>query len=288
MTQFLIDNSKLQEYIYFLSVKVPTYIVGKIRGNLIRTHWGRGLNNFGDCLSPLILKHYGFTPVYAQVKDSDIILAGTILQWIQKDYKGIILGSGADNVKLTFPKAKILAVRGKLTKSNIQNYNGDLILGDPGLIMNFVLPNHIKKRNEIGIIPHFVDQNCDIVHLWEEKFGDRCKIINVLHPVKKVINEIKACNYILSSSLHGLVIADAFSIPNARFVNRKTMPTRFYDYKFHDYYSSIDSELVTIEANGSESYEYLISQMNLHSEKVKEVQMQLNNLFRELKHHMGK
>ncbi len=64
---------------------------------------GRGLNNFGDCLQPDILKHYGFTPVYVPQRKSDVVLAGSILQWIPSDYKGIIIGTGGDAKITTSP-----------------------------------------------------------------------------------------------------------------------------------------------------------------------------------------
>lgn len=276
---------KLKEYIYYITVKAPSIFLGRLRGNLVRTHWGRGLNNFGDCLSPYILKHYGFTPVYSQVKDSDIIMAGTILQWIPKDFSGIIIGSGADDIRLEFPNAKILALRGKLTKENLSTDNQNLILGDPGLIMNYVFPKNVHKKYELGIVPHFVDKNCEIVKKWETKFGNKCKVINVLQSARIVIKEIKACRNIISSSLHGLIIADAFNIPNLRFVNRTTMPSDFYDYKFKDYYSSLESELITLEATGDESFENLLAQMELHTEQVESIQAQLNQLYLSLPIH---
>jgi len=106
----------IKEILYYLFVKLPGIIRGKISGNLIYVHWGKGLGNFGDCLSPEILRYYGFTPVYAQYINSDIILAGTVLQEIPKQFKGIILGAGADNVKLEFPFAKYLELEVCLQK----------------------------------------------------------------------------------------------------------------------------------------------------------------------------
>lgn len=43
---------------------------------------------------------------------ADIVLAGSILQWINPNYTGLIVGTGGDDVQFTFPKAKVLAVRG--------------------------------------------------------------------------------------------------------------------------------------------------------------------------------
>lgn len=41
---------------FYFFCTLPRIIWGKLHGNLVRVHWGRHLNNFGDCLTPDILK----------------------------------------------------------------------------------------------------------------------------------------------------------------------------------------------------------------------------------------
>ena len=43
---------------FYFFCTLPRIIWGKLHGNLVRVHWGRHLNNFGDCLTPDILKYY--------------------------------------------------------------------------------------------------------------------------------------------------------------------------------------------------------------------------------------
>lgn len=274
----------LKETLYAIFKKYPSWIIGLIKGNAIKTHWGRTKNNFGDCLSPYILRHYGFTPVYCQQKDSEIVMAGTILQWLPKNYEGIVFGTGCDDLKIDLRHAKILGVRGKLTKNNLpKNIQNSVFLGDPGLIMNTVFPKSLKKKYKLGIVPHFVDEDCEVINIWIKKFKEPVVVINVLRDAKTVIQEIKQCEYIVSSSLHGLIIADAFDIPNVRFVNRKTMPTYFYDYKFDDYYSSLDSFTNTIEATGQENINDIINECRLHSDNVSQLQEKLDKQLKKLK-----
>lgn len=271
----------IKEIVYYFVKRLPLIIKGKyITHNVVKSHWGRGLNNFGDCLQPDILKYYGLTPVYVpDIGQSDAILAGSILQWITPKYSGYIIGTGGDSMKYLFPNAKILAVRGKLTLSNIQGDTSHIKMGDPGLLMSYVYPQACKVKYKLGIIPHFVDKDGDIIKKWKEKFGPNVLFIDVLRSPRKVINEIKQCAAIVSSSLHGLIIADAFHIPNMRFVDRKTMPTSFYDYKFDDYYSSLDCESCFIEVDGSETVEELIGFTTVKSiVKIKSLQEDLNEL----------
>jgi pyruvyltransferase len=273
-----------KEIFYAVFNKYPSWIKGIILGNAIKIHWGRSENNFGDCLAPYILRHYGYTPVYSQQQDSDIVLVGSILQWIPKSYKGIIFGTGGDNELYNFPNAKIIGVRGKLTLRNIRTEKiGNIILGDPGLIVNKVFPKPVKKEFYLGIIPHFVDEDHEKIISLKKKYGENVLFINVLRDAKKVIEDIKKCEYIASSSLHGLITADAFDIPNIRFVIRETMPTYFYDYKFDDYYSSLNTKIDEIELSGNESVEDFILKCKSHSKEVEKLQIGLDNLFKNLK-----
>ena len=271
-----------KEILFYLCITIPNIIIGKINRNIIYVHWGRGLNNFGDCLSPYILKHYGLTPVYVSNNNkSNIILAGTILQWISNNYSGYIVGTGGDNKRYSFPMAKICAVRGKLTLNNVNDSGkSKIILGDPGLLMPYIYKPITQKKYMLGIIPHFVDHNEHFLQLWKQRFkSQRVRFINVLDPPYKVISEIQKCKHIISSSLHGLIIADAYHIPNIRFICRKTMPTKFYDYKFEDYYSSLDCVDTYIEITGKESFDELIEATSLKPQnKIKELQKSLNAL----------
>lgn len=132
-----------RELLYYFFNRLPKIIIGKyITHNLVKIHWGRSLNNFGDCLQPLIARHYGLLPVYvSNYQKSDLILQGSILQLVSSDYSGIILGTGGDDFKYRFDKAQILGVRGELTKENIEDVvNKRIVLGDAGLLMKVILP----------------------------------------------------------------------------------------------------------------------------------------------------
>lgn len=145
---------------FYFFCTLPRIIWGKLHGNLVRVHWGRHLNNFGDCLTPDILKYYGMTPAYiSSNEEADIILAGTILQWVKPSFNGYIVGTGGDRGKIpSFPYAKIKAVRGKYTRDCL-NLSSDVLLGDPGLLMSYIYSSHVEQIYELGIILHFVDKD---------------------------------------------------------------------------------------------------------------------------------
>ena len=63
-------------------------------GNLIHAYWYNKVTNFGDMITPLLLKKYGFTPVLTSMNKAQIVSTGSILQDLSEDYSGYIVGSG--------------------------------------------------------------------------------------------------------------------------------------------------------------------------------------------------
>lgn len=259
------DKNTIKELIYLVTVRIPAILYGKyIAKNLVRVHWGRGLHNFGDCLQPATLRYYGLTPVYVTSLDkSDIVMAGSILQWLSPDYTGYIIGTGGDRMSYSFPQAKVVGVRGKLTQQLLSPRGGvtDCLIGDCGVLMRLVYPKNVrKKKYKVGIMPHFVDLNNQAVRQIKEINKGELTVISPLGNPNKIIGKIKECEHIISSSLHGLIIADAFGIPSRRWVDRETMPdVDFFDFKFRDYYSSIDIEENPISLSGDETIGDLIA-----------------------------
>jgi len=60
-------------------------------------------------------------------------------------------------------------------------------------------------------------------------------MIDLRQSVTTVTAQIRACKHIISSSLHGLIVADAFQIPNSRMIVTDGIIGK--NHKFEDYYS---------------------------------------------------
>ena len=72
------------------------------------------------------------------------------------------------------------------------------------------------------------------------------KAINPRDEPLKVVAEIGACRRIVTSSLHGMVVADAFGIPRrVEISNVLRTETEGGDFKFRDYSLAIHSPFVT-------------------------------------------
>lgn len=273
-----------KDVFYFFRKKAIYIICGKIKKNLIYAFWGKSINNFGDLLTPLILKHYGLTPVHAYPNKAQIVSVGTLLGYMSNDFKGIIMGTGINNPSLKpFNNAVVVGLRGKLTQDAIGLNSGySIVLGDPGLLASRIFPKRENKRWKLGIVPHLSELQHPIVKKWEAEFSDEVKIINVLRNPEIVIKEIDACEHIISSSLHGLIIADSLEIPNIRYI----MPDASnYEYehnyfRFDDYYSVLEVTHEFIAIKGDETERELMVKFRTDFSMLEPIKDNLDEMLR--------
>lgn len=130
----------------------------------------------------------------------------------------------------TAQKLQFLAVRGPLTASYLDL--DKIALGDPGIFANELVGNDIPKTHKVGVIPHLSHR----AYLSDGRLAGIDGVIRIdpkTADYMSVIERIASCEYILSSSLHGLIIADALSIPNTwidPFGINRMAKMKYYDY----------------------------------------------------------
>lgn len=215
--------------------------------------WGE-VPNFGDRLMPLVIKHY-FPEIKLKavsLDNAELIGIGSLLTFFNgwkfkhllyngKNNPRIIWGSGMltpiENINI--PNSKIVSVRGKMSQE-LMNLQEKTILGDPGLLMSEVIPKQAQIE-KILIIPHYKDLNNEKL----KKFYDdtRFEIIDVREDPEKVVTKISSASFILSSSLHGLIIADSYKIPNVLY----NISGNMNFFKYDDYYSAINREKLVVD-----------------------------------------
>lgn len=225
--------SHISESIKFYSSNSPLIHYWDYKQN-----WGDSINKF---LFESILGRDVFVSnqVFNLKNQEKITGIGSILGSSLKNYS--IWGSGflSDNHSLINKPNHVLAVRGKLTSKKIKELFGiySPSLGDPGLLFKEFYNPNLKKKYPIGIIPHFKELDLPILIDLKRKYGDDIHIISPMMDIFKFADEVKQCEKILSSSLHGLVLAESYEIPTARIVISDRLIGG--DYKFEDYYSGV-------------------------------------------------
>lgn len=204
-------------------------------------------NNLGDDLNiPLIEELTGkkiFLKKDVGVKRHLLCIGSIIESYTSAD--SIIWGSGAmfGTDPITHKPAKVYAVRGLLTKNYLESQGVKCpdIFGDPAILMPLVYLPKSTKKYKLGIIPHIIEQEHPlIINLKSRELCDVCIIdFKNYSDWHSVIDLICSCERILSSSLHGLIISNAYGIPN-KWMKLSDKILGGY-FKFLDYFSAISN-----------------------------------------------
>lgn len=221
-----------------------TTAFGKIKKN----NWGDDLNVYlFKMITPQKIHFVPFDRLYFAPNVKRYSLIGSIIGDYNLD-NTVIYGSGAitSNPELKGNPEKVLSVRGPLTRDVLLRNGIDCpeVYGDPALLLPLVYKPQIKKNNKIGIIPHYRTLETD----WQEnewlsslKRSYDIVVIDMSKYEKwtDIIDFICSCNIILSESLHGLIVAECYSIPSVWVeIIPHNLPWE-WDFKFNDFYFSI-------------------------------------------------
>jgi pyruvyltransferase len=190
--------------------------------------------NFGDALTPYLVKKI-FNADAAFVdqfyENKFIMMTGSMLNWDCPN--AVVWGCGIANASDTVPKKDIRLVRGPIScaKTIAEIPDTCPAIGDPALVLpDYYTPKKITNSN-ITVVPHYVDYLA--VKKYVEKFNLDWRIVDLLGPVEDVIDQIVSSEKVYSSSLHGMITANAYGVP-AAWVNFSDKiggdGTKYYDY----------------------------------------------------------
>ncbi|MFD1333596.1 polysaccharide pyruvyl transferase family protein [Methylopila musalis] len=209
--------------------------------------WGvpaGGTVNVGDEIGRYISEFVSRKKVeWANLAECNLLSAGSTISWLHRSQhlskrteKCFVWGTGlmsGQEVKQN-EKIEFCSVRGYLTKTMIETTN-NLGVGDPGILISELWPYQGGKKHKLGIIPHWKQLENPFIRAFAEKIGG--KIIDVTSPdIKGTIHEIASCERIVSSSLHGVIFADSYGVPNIWMKTKAIHGGR--SWKFYDYFTS--------------------------------------------------
>lgn len=206
--------------------------------------------NFGDELNVYLLEALTGKKV---VSASETLFSGPrylVIGSIIENYSSadsIIWGSGVidgNNNHLSASPKMVCAVRGKMSRDFLKKNDVDCpeVYGDPALLLPLVYTPQVSKKYKYGIIPHVCDINNPIIQKFLFENGKEVHLISFANygDWHSVIDEINACENIISSSLHGLIISDAYKIPNVWIKVSDLIVGG--EYKYKDYFSGVERE----------------------------------------------
>ncbi len=214
-------------------------------GGCIPLVWWTDTANYGDLLSPWLVGRVAQRPVvFAPPKHESYVAVGSVVTRARK--KGsTVWGSGSfgsERRSLFKSGAHYRAVRGPLTRSRLLDVGIDCprVYGDPALLVPMYFWPQVEKTHEVGIVIRHSE------HLWRDVAPDGpVKVIDFgSEDIDTVTRDILSCRTIISSSLHGLIIADAYGIPSAWLGADGgqvggSRPNGG-EFKYHDYFASVN------------------------------------------------
>ncbi len=195
-----------------------------------------GTLNFGDYLSIVVvdhlLRHFGYTLSDEVPLQTRMFAIGSVLHSARNG--NVIWGSGVngrpgqDGLNRRVQHLDVRAVRGPRTREVLQRRGIAVpeVFGDPALLLPQLFPNRFRptaKRpwvfvpnlHDLSLIDHTADTVVSPLGSWNRR-----------------IDAILEAELVLASSLHGIIVAEAFGVP-ARCVRLSGGESEF---KYRDYY----------------------------------------------------
>jgi len=147
-----------------------------------------------------------------------------------------VWGSGIIKRDEIIKPALFYAVRGKYTQKRLRELNLPIpnVIGDPALLLPIIYTVKKTYKYKLGIIPHFMHY-VDIVSKFK---SEENLIINLTNPIEQILEEINSCQNTISTSLHGIIVSQAYGIPSLWYTY-KSNQINGDNIKFYDYFSSV-------------------------------------------------
>jgi pyruvyltransferase len=245
-----------------LSAERMSAQIHQVEGDTLKVLRSR---NWGDYVAPFLYRrltgrkpatipmdkestvpHYLTIGSVLQLCDRNSVVWGTGFLSEQDDLGLLSWKPGANRV-LQAPAA-VHAVRGPLTRNKLESMGIPCppIYGDPALLFPKVYtPSVQKSRYRLGVIAHFTERTIPQVEAFAR--DPNVLIIDIVHSrlqyftgdarYYQVIDKIAQCEKVVSGSLHGLILADAYGIPAHWIQLSGKRPTS--EFKFVDYFQSV-------------------------------------------------
>ena len=238
----------------------------KHRGyDIVPRNWGDELNKF--LLEFITHKKFYFVPFTSSYLKhvKHYVLIGSILTFYNLN-KSIVYGSGiidpAEEIE-GIPE-KVISVRGPKTREILLKSGIDCpeVYGDPALLLPlFYKPKTGPGKGKIIVIPHIQTTVKEVKEACEGIISDY-NILSLFNYKRwtDIIDTICSAKFVVSESLHGLIVAEAYGIPNV-WVEFKDHP-EYWDFKYHDFFSSIKRTRKKIKLQEKPGYEAIQSQIN--------------------------
>lgn len=211
--------------------------------------------NFGDDINRILVENlfnktvipFKFSLVGNALNKDKFMCIGSVITMFDLS-NTIVWGTGvlSSQFSLIGKPKKVYAVRGPLTRQYLIERGIDCpeVYGDPALLLPRIYSPTVEKKYRLGIIAHYLDHKDLRLQNLIERYKSDVLFIDVVNygKWKEFINKILSCEFIISSSLHGLIISDAYEVPNYWCQIKFEMDDD--GFKFRDYFLSVKRNVI--------------------------------------------
>lgn len=192
----------------------------KAEKNRVNLEWFRDKLNLGDCLSPVVCEYMlakkGLSFDTEVSRTKHLMAIGSVLGG-RGDFDATVWGSGIMNFsgvcgvyrRKLYQKLDIRAVRGPATRLALRQCGITCpeVYGDPAVLMPLIFPCRREEKPEgTLVVPHYLDPSVenssgfDFVDIRTEDY-------------RSFIQRLCASEKVISSSLHGIILAESYGVP---------------------------------------------------------------------------
>ncbi|MEU0314588.1 polysaccharide pyruvyl transferase family protein [Nocardioides sp. NPDC006273] len=250
----------------------------------IASYWWDQRPSFGDQIGPWLIEAITGLPAYNSIGQPNaggaLMTTGSLITEMQRPDmtiwgSGLIapLGNAAVERLRDRKPREVLAVRGARTRNQlVKHLDWDVpeVYGDPALLMPYVLQpgERPSERSGLSIIPHRSHARILPEPLITRSGGHP---VDVRRPAREVVEEIAQSEVVVSTSLHGLILAHAYGIPWVwlHIIDKPLAGDRF---TFSDFFTTLEKEevasvSVTAEVAAELDLERVVSKATLPGSK---------------------
>ena len=238
---------------------------GDVPPEFLNLLWWDERPNFGDAAGPwLAARLSGLTPVNGRGRrlgSPPLASVGSIAGWLEQDGSriwgsGLMGPLGAESLERLrgLRDIRVHAVRGRHTREELMGKAGwevPEVFGDPALLLPQFLPegqflpaDHFIAADRhssppIAVVPH-LDHRSALAHLT----GPGVQLVDVREGVEAVVAQIAGAQVCISSSLHGIIVAQAYGVPWV-WLRISDLLISGDTFKFEDFFTTIDAAAVS-------------------------------------------
>ena len=204
-------------------------------------HWP--VPNFGDTLSQRVVAWIsGREVVNVRPKQAELFAIGSLMHVLAKAFgedpprgaRPILWGTGLLNPifrREFLDHLDIRILRGPVGAAICRVPMTEF--GDPGLFAPEAMGPAPARRDEVAVIPHHSQMEDPAIHAMVAR-DPRLRLVDPRGTPEEVCGQIAASAHVVSASLHGLIVADAYGIASTWM-----HPGAQGLMKYHDYAASV-------------------------------------------------